>query len=464
MLSHKAYCTDKMNPYIEFTFWINGQSVNYVLNKDKKYEAEVEIKVDIKKEDSIVKTLQYVLGSSLFSDSLKSNKPDFVDIQNLAIPNGEYFLHFSMVDLHKDSSMVEYIDHISINFPDDKVSTSGVTLLKDIRPAEKDDPFAKYGFSFTPLYYNFVRETQFSLPFFMEVYNTEKVLGKGQPIYAKCYIEALEKNQLALPQTMLLLNLQTAPVVIVHNQFNIFKLPSGNYNLIIELLDQDSTMMTQNKIFFQRSNPEVSLELSNYENVGVENTFVDKITDKKILDEYVSCLYPISSRMEQDFYNKRMKTVSFNMLQKFFYSFWITRNPNDPEEEWNKYYQKVQYVQNKYGSKLVKGYRTDRGRVYLQYGEPNNIVEAPFDPMAYPYEIWHYYHLEGQSNVKFVFYAPAVVTNDYELLHSDKYGEPHDTSWQMKLVKRMIQQYNPDIKKPGDYFGGDLDDNWRLHR
>ena len=88
----------------------------------------------------------------------------------------------------------------------------------------------------------------------------------------------------------------------------------------------------------------------------------------------------------------------------------------------------VDIVQERFGSVQVKGYRTDRGRVYLQYGQPNDILEIPSDPVTLPYEIWHYYYLDNQSNVKFVFYDPALVGNDYELLHSNKYGEPHDTT------------------------------------
>ena len=123
----------------------------------------------------------------------------------------------------------------------------------------------------------------------------------------------------------------------------------------------------------------------------------------------------------------------------------------------------VSYVQERFGSKQVKGYKTDRGRVYLQYGQPNDIKEIPSDPVTVPYEIWHYYYLDDQTNVKFVFYDPSLVGNDYELLHTNKYGETHDPNWKMKLVKKLQPQddiYNSD---PLDYYGGDINGNWRYH-
>ena len=99
----------------------------------------------------------------------------------------------------------------------------------------------------------------------------------------------------------------------------------------------------------------------------------------------------------------------------------------------------------------------------MQYGQPNDIVEVPYDPVTVPYEIWHYYYHDDQSNVKFVFYNPSLIGNDYDLLHSNKYGEPHDTNWKMRLVRKIQVQddiYNPD---PYDYYGGDINGNWKYH-
>jgi len=114
-----------------------------------------------------------------------------------------------------------------------------------------------------------------------------------------------------------------------------------------------------------------------------------------------------------------------------------------------------------YGSKLQKGYRTDRGRVYLKYGAPNSITESPFTASLHPYEVWHYYHTEGESNVKFIFYNTDLVSNEYELLHSTKRGEIRDPAWQLRLMKGHIPQSNFDLTRPENFWGNDMDDNWR---
>lgn len=462
-ISHKAYATPKLQPYIEFTFIVGGNSVQYVKKDNGRFQAEVEIRVDVTKEDSVVKTLHYVLASEELADTTGDQKPDFADIKNLPVPNGDFFLNFYLTDRNKDSSQLKYIDRVIINFPEDKISSSRISLFEDMSAPIAPGMYIKYGYYLPPLYYNFVPESQYTLPFAVEVYNTKKVLGEGKNIKAKCFVESVENKLVALPNNVISKTYPTDDVVLVIDQFNVFKLPSGNYNVVVELYDEQDSLRFINKLFFQRSNPSMKLDITQYNDVIVDNSFVASMNDRKVLEDNVRCLYPISTNMEREFFDQRMKLVETDQLQRFFYSFWLARNPNDPETEWKKYKKMVDYVQERFGSKQVKGYRTDRGRVYLQYGQPNEIKEIPSDPVTVPYEIWHYYYLDDQNNVKFVFYDPSLVGNDYELLHSNKYGETHDTNWKMKLVKNIQPQTDIYSTDPDSYYGGDINGNWRYH-
>ncbi len=461
-INYNTFCTDKLEPYVELTFLISGKSVNYVLNENQKFQAEVEIKVEFQKDDSVVNKLHYIILSDEYQDTILTNKQNFIDIQNVKLPNGKYFLNFEIKDLHNPENPVKYIDNLEVYFPENKVSSSGIQLLKEIKPANENDFFVKYGYSMPPLYDSYIPERMEILPYMTEIYNTDKILGENTPFLVKSYIENFGNQYNYFTPVSVFNEFKSAPITVFVNQLDIKSLPSGNYILVVELMTSDSTVLTYQSIFFQRSNPKIQLEISNFDNVDISNSFVSKITDPKILQEYVSCLYPIGNRMEQEFFNTRVKAIPFENLQNFFYAFWMKRNPSDPEGAWLEYYNKVKYVQTTYGSKIVKGYRTDRGRVYLQYGPPTNITESPYNPTTYPYEIWHYYYVDDQSNVKFIFYNRDLVSNDYELLHSDKTGEIHDPAWQMKLMKqRHDATSDPYQKKPDDFWGNDMDDNWR---
>lgn len=459
-VDYSSYATSQMDPYIEFVFIVGGNTVNYVQTENKQYQAEVEIKVLFEKEDRIVDSLHFILASDLYSDTL-TEKYDFADIINFKVPNGHYILYFSMKDVHSGAAPLNYIDNIEVDYPKDAVSSSDVKLLSSLALATEDDFFVKYGYSIPPLYNNFVPESINFLPYYMELYNSEKVLGQGSQFIVKSSIVSLSNKWINFQNLDFSREYPAAPLTVVTHQFNITSLPSGNYNLVVEVMDADSTLLVSNTVFFQRSNPNIELDITDYENVGISNSFVAKMNNLKELQDNVASLYPLATPVEREFFNKRMTKIPLDQLQRFFYSFWIERAPNDPEKAWNEYKKKVEFVQQKYGSKLVKGYRTERGRVYLQYGPPNSIKESPFSPTIYPYEIWHYYYIEGQTNVKFVFYNPEGPTNEYDLIHSDKIGEIRDPAWQQKLMKGRHGIENFDVKKPDNFWGNDMDENWR---
>lgn len=461
-ISHKAFCTKNLQPYIEFTFIVGGNTVQYALNDQGKYEADVEIQVDMMQSDTLVKRLHYILNSDLFEDSTRAGKPDFADVQNVPVPQGEYFLYFYMKDLHGDTNKLAYIDKITLDFPADRISTSKISLYRSMERARSQEIFTKYGYNLLPLYSGFVPESQYTLPFSVEVYNTPKILKDGK-LKAKCYIEHAESRLVADPLNILSLDLPVQDVVLVLNAFNIFNLPSGNYFAVMELKDSRDSLLLVDKVFFQRSNPSVQLNLEDYKQTSVSGTFVEFDTNRKELIDKVKCLFPISNYAEREFYENRMKTVPTEQLQQFFYSFWLKRNPSNPEAEWQKYKKQVDEVEKLYGSKQVRGYLTDRGRVYLQYGKPNEIMEQPSDPVTLPYEIWHYYYLNNQSNVKFVFYDPVLTGKDYELLHSNLYGETQNPNWKMFLVRNIETQRDVYNTNPVDYWGNEMDNYWKYH-
>lgn len=465
ILNHNAYRTEDAKTFIECQFIIDGQSAQYIPASADTYSAEIDIAIDIRKkedngDETSVNSYHYILVSPQIRDT--NERAFFSDEQSLVVPNGVYYIYYRLKDLHCGSDTVNYVDVITVDYPDDQVSTSKISLYERVSRSGDGGVFFKYGFATTPLFQQFAPERIHALPFTVEIYNTEQVFGKGKEFFITS--EIVELGHKARPEYVKTKKHPTASAMVHFDIYDIFHLPSGNYMLNVYVMDPDSNLVTSVSAFFQRSNPSIQLDLSQYDNVIVEKTFVEDMTDLRQLQNDVATLYPIASFVEQDFFNQNMKKVPLDQLQRFFYSFWLNRAPDDPETAWLEYKKKVEFVNEKYGSKVIAGFRTDRGRVYLKYGPPTSITEEPYDPQSYPYEIWHYYYIGEQTNVKFIFYNPDLVTNNYELLHSDYLGEIKDPAWQMKLVKRLSPNYNPDVTRPNEYWGGHANDYYQYNR
>ncbi|MGZ5283730.1 MAG: GWxTD domain-containing protein, partial [Bacteroidia bacterium] len=145
-------------------------------------------------------------------------------------------------------------------------------------------------------------------------------------------------------------------------------------------------------------------------------------------------------------------------VQEWFSDFWKSRNPEDPEKAYADYVKAVTEVQQNYSTMLSQGYRTDRGRIYLKYGKPDYVAPYIDEPNAYPYEIWHYYKTATRNNVKFIFYNPTQIDNDYILLHSEMPSEKQNPNWKRMIYRRTDRSKSVDDNKSPNNFGDGLED------
>ncbi len=95
---------------------------------------------------------------------------------------------------------------------------------------------------------------------------------------------------------------------------------------------------------------------------------------------------------------------------QFIEQFWARRNPN-PDSPYNSYkeevYRRIAYA-NEHFAAGIPGWKTDRGRIYITFGKPDEIDSHPAGgqwqrPMwmgggetsTYPWEDWRYRYIDG---------------------------------------------------------------------
>ncbi len=304
-----------------------------------------------------------------------------------------------------------------------------------------------------------------NLIFYSEVYNSNKSLPDGEPFLVNYFVEDADNNQLAGGLRKFIK--ETAKdVIVVFNELPIEQLKSGNYNFVLEVRDKENKLLAITKKYFQRSNPvvEAALTPSNLSTLDVATTFVSAITNAEELKDHIKSTFPISTQMEKNFARNQLNFSDLKMMQQYFYNFWKKRNDANPEEAWKKYYEEVKKVNKEYSTRIQRGYATDRGRVYLQYGAPNTITATRNEPSSYPYEIWHYYVIPGtevnrrQTNKRFVFMNSDLIGADYQLIHSTAFGELNDPRWELRLQGRNEQYIDLDQQKGRDHYGNRADD------
>jgi len=457
-LTYATFFSPTEGPYVETYISVAARSVEFVKNDNGKFQATVNLNLMFKQNNEVKSFKKYDLFSPEVTDTTKLDF-NFLDLQRFAIPNGTYDLDIIIADKHGKEKPFETTQPITLDFPEDKITLSGIELVYSYEKSTNPSILTKSGYDLVPNVYNFYPSNTDKLAFFTEIYNTEKIMGTDQKFLLTYYIESFENNR-KLDEFTRVRKEIARPINILLSEFNISNLPTGNYNLGVEIRNQRNELVASNQFFFQRSNPKASMNVSEIAGINTANTFVDPIRNRDTLVEYVNSVYPITTATEKNFIQGIIKTADVTTLQQFFFSFWSKRNPANPESAWREYQKELFKVDALFKTSISRGYQTDRGRVYLQYGPPNTRVEEKDDPATYPYEIWHYYTLRNQTNRKFVFFARDRSTNDYVLIHSDAIGEVQNYRWQVDLRNRVyapVDLQNNDIyniwgSRVKDYF------------
>lgn len=469
-LTYSVFENPGQGPYLETYLSVIGSSIKAIKKESGAYQGQVEIEFRFLQNGEIKNAKKYILNSP---EVANITLPNFIDQQRFVLANGDYVMETTIADKSITTER-PYITktNIHIDIPEKSVSVSDIQLLESYTKSTNPTMLTKSLYELVPYVSNFYPENLNKLKFYTEIYHLDQLRGEGKKMLVTYFIESSERHQkkqnLATFRKILASN-----VNVVIGEFNIENLPNGNYNLVIQVRDEENKLIVSKSSFFQRQNKEVPLEKQSLETIDISKTFVQKYTNRDSLVDFIRCLRPISGYSEIEFAEHVIKEPKIELMQQFFYNFWESRNDKNPEQAWLEYLDEVIKANNEFSTFGLKGYDTDRGRVYLQYGQPDSRNAVTAEPSAYPYEIWQYNTLVNksliltspynrQSNKKFVFYNQDLVSNKYKLIHSDARGEVNDSRWEVVIYKRTGSPSNIDEEKIDDQgFGGNVSDNFK---
>ena len=449
--TYSTFFSPNSGSYIETYLTVNSSTLKFQKIDNQNYQGSIQITYVFSQNDSIKTFKKYNILSPLIQDTL-NGLIDFADYQRISIPEGNYDFEIILKDNNRDMDPFSGSQSISIQYPENTIAFSDVLLLKDYGKANEGE-FSKSGLKITPFMTDFYPDVQKRFIFYTELYNTDQVLGKEEPLLIKSYLKEFMSNKILNSWTKYKKK-NADRVIVLLDEFNIEKLPSGNYQLIVEAINKENKILDRREVFFQRSNPKLKTEK---EDLSSSNDFIEDIQRINSLDtiiEYVNCLRPISDYGEEKFIQDNYKSTDTEKLKTFFINFWIKRYPHTAELHWDEYKERVNFANKHYSTLIKRGYQSDRGKVFLTYGLPNQVSKRETEPSSYPYIIWQYYNHPKKSNAKYVFYNPDLVTNEYELLHSNVPGEINNYRWEFILQQRNTNNSSLDRESGDNHWGG----------
>jgi len=219
----------------------------------------------------------------------------------------------------------------------------------------------------------------------------------------------------------------SASNVVQVGEANISNIPTGKYDFSVTVSDLkgNRTATVARNIFIY--NPYVkAYQVSDSSNLYVVSSPFYTMGEAALDEEFAAARY-LATPQEAETYQK-LKSV--DAKRRFMISFWRREDEIAGPDGFNtrrQFLERLNYVNQKYKTAFKAGWLTDRGRVYLHYGKPDDIERHPSSSNTKPYEIWYYNSLQGGVNFVFI---DLTGFNDYVLIHSTLQGEVYNPDWQ----------------------------------
>jgi len=153
---------------------------------------------------------------------------------------------------------------------------------------------------------------------------------------------------------------------------------------------------------------------------------VEVLSDKNLLDEFEQ-VYSVLDKKEQSLADKLNNTGKVNFLKRY----WDRKEKNDPDAR-EKFLYLIRIANRDYSTGKKQGWETDRGRILITHGSPDNVNKETYSTDTLDHEIWTYFN----GNYTFVF-ADNHGFGEFTLIHSDYEGEKNDPDWEEKIKNEV---------------------------
>lgn len=225
---------------------------------------------------------------------------------------------------------------------------------------------------------------------------------------------------------------------VLKGQLDLSGLPPGSYDMVAALQLGGKTV--ERTAGFTMAALDETLEKD------VVRREAAKVTDEGYFEsmseeELAQAREPLVLIAESGEMNKYTRDLSIRAKRRFMVDFWKRRDPtpNTPVNEMRQvFYDAVAYAEKTFGergSASVPGWKTDRGRIYVKNGSPDEQLDRVQAGRSLPYQVWRY--RRGRDRY-YVFADRSNGIGIYQLVHSNDVRETGVPNWREVVREEAV--------------------------
>jgi GWxTD domain-containing protein len=359
----------------------------------------------------------------LTDTSEASSRSTLVSQTGHALAFGDYVLEVVAIDSLNPSRRDSLALPISVKAYAGSLVCSDLELCSNIRASDQtNDPFYKNSLEVLPNPTLVFGVTSHPVMFsYAEVYNAapqQTYLVKTQVIGQ----DGKVVKETSKPRKFGVRNAIEAVTT------NVTSIESGKYRFKLIVADEAGNALAQAEKLFYVYNPHIQKSQASL--ISAKASELAGLSAEELATEFRQAQYVATDQEIKTF----SQITSADGRREFLAKFWT-------EVEAGRqgltgiarmaYLQRVLIASQRYRAMGHEGWKTDRGRVYVLYSDPDEVERFPSSLDSRPYESWHYYGIENGIEFDFVDRSGF---GDYVLVNSTKRGEIRDDDW-----KRFLQ-------------------------
>lgn len=371
--------------------------------------------------DSIPKSL--FLPVYYLEDAYKEDVRVFDCIGTL-LPPGDYNLKLTVIDANTKREGLSTASFRVKDFSEDELQISDIELAYQIEAINSDSvfsPLIKANRRVIPNPNGYFSNEDSAAFLFFEVYNLAAPTSEVETF--ELDIDVRDQYGYELKDLEPMTRKKPGTTAVMSEAISLAGLPGGTYIIEVQIKDP----ATGNKA---NSLKPFSLVYA-FDQLSPTMEQPDQFTDEdaELMEQVI---HYISSSDEKKLYRELDLEGKKNMLARF----WEERNP-EPGSKMNIYkneiFRRFMYANYYFSSTLIdrtNGWKSDRGRVYITYGEPDEIERFPSSMESKPWMKWTYDRLPGQRGGDYFIFVDEDGYGNYRLVHSTLRGEISNPEWE----------------------------------
>lgn len=378
------------NTIFEINYEIPYKYLDF-LEKDSTYVALIKTEMLLLKNNKSVYNKNYTNQISLRDEDSIESETTFKDKITLTLSKSGFALRLNFLNLHSNEKFA-FEEKLNILNRNKLISDIEFSLYISRDSLSMLEKFVRENYLFYPTtrhLYNLPYHKRIYL--FYEVYNEVASHDETLTVY-KGNKKILEKNKTIGNENLFAIQKRITSL-------DIASMEEGYYKLVVEIESENNSEKVEDNFLIKE------------EKIRYQSIFLD------LEDEYKLVRYFLSSNQKTVYKNLTSDEARKNFLSRF----WISEDPNPLTKEnefMNLVENRIKYT-NRHFSAFKDGWKTDRGRIYIKYGEPDDIknyrtgLNTKF--VQKEYQVWKY---RIEKHFTYIF-IDMQTTGNYKLIYSE---------------------------------------------